>query len=318
MNTVRDVLLALLASVALVAAADAELLKLIAPDARMVAGVNVAKSKATPFGRFLVAQIKEGDKDFQDFVALTQFDPRRDVSQILIAAPGTGVEKGGVVIVSGTFNVSAISGLIQSKGGAVDTYGGAQLLVGGQSRHNANGAVAFIGTSIAVAGEVESVKAAIDRRQRASSVDRNLLGKITDLDSRYDAWAISLVPVGEMAARVPNPNVSGAMKGNALQSIQQVSGGLSFGDMVTVTAEAVTRSDKDASALADVIRFLASLLQMNRQAAQAGALAAALDNMKLEADGVVTRLTMEIPAGDLEKLIQSQRAPAHVHRTAAR
>jgi hypothetical protein len=121
-----------------------------------------------------------------------------------------------------------------------------------------------------------------------------------------------------MAARVPNPNVSGAMKGNALQSVQQVSGGLSFGDMVTVTAEAVTRSDKDASALADVIRFLASLVQMNRQAAQAGALAAALDNMKLEADGVVTRLTMEIPAGDLEKLIQSQRAPAHVHRTAAR
>ncbi len=41
--------------------------------------------------------------------------------------------------------------------------------------------------------------------------------------------------------------------------------GVRFGDNVVVTADAVTRSDKDAQALVDVVHFLASMVQSDEE-----------------------------------------------------
>ena len=66
---------------------------------------------------------------------------------------------------------------------------------------------------------------------------------------------------GKLAATLPDPNLSSALNGNVLAAINQLSGGVRFGDIVTVSVEAVARTDKDAQALADVLKFAASLVR---------------------------------------------------------
>src|SRR5579864_7272023 len=76
----------------LLPAADPQLLNLVMPDAKMLAGVNVDQAKATPFGQYLLTQIQMQDQHLQQMVALTGFDPTRDVHEVLLAtnaAPGT-------------------------------------------------------------------------------------------------------------------------------------------------------------------------------------------------------------------------------------
>ena len=54
------------------------------------------------------------------------------------------------------------------------------------------------------------------------------------------------------------------MHGNLFQSISQASGGIKFGANVQIGMQAVTRSEKDAEALVDVVRFIGGLIQTNK------------------------------------------------------
>ncbi len=45
--------------------------------------------------------------------------------------------------------------------------------------------------------------------------------------------------------------------------MDSVAGGVRFGANIEVTAEEQTRSEKDATAMVDVVRFLGGMLQMN-------------------------------------------------------
>ena len=79
-----------------------------------------------------------------------------------------------------------------------------------------------------------------------------------------------------------------------------------FGDQIAVSFQAVTRSDKDATSLADVVRFFASMVQMQRQSnPQAAILATALDSMNLQTNGGTMTLALSIPEKDFETLAQN-------------
>ena len=46
-------------------AVDSQLLNLIMPDAKVLAGVNVATAKASPFGQYVLSQISANDSGLQ-------------------------------------------------------------------------------------------------------------------------------------------------------------------------------------------------------------------------------------------------------------
>ena len=99
------------------------------------------------------------------------------------------------------------------------------------------------------------------------------------------------------------------MQGNLLAGINQMSGGIRFGDTVTISAEAVTRSEKDAQALVDVVKFFAGLVQLNRQKnPAAGQVATLLDTLKTSTAGNVTTISLAIPEQQLEQLLNSVHA----------
>ena len=56
-------------------AADPQLLSLVMPDAKVLAGVNVEQAKGTQFGQFVLNQMQSHDGDMQKLIQLTGFDP---------------------------------------------------------------------------------------------------------------------------------------------------------------------------------------------------------------------------------------------------
>ena len=66
-------------------AADPQLLNMVPPDAKVLAGINVDQARNSPLGQFLLAMMP-ADAGFQQFVAVSGFDPRRDLHEILVAA----------------------------------------------------------------------------------------------------------------------------------------------------------------------------------------------------------------------------------------
>jgi hypothetical protein len=101
-----------------------------------------------------------------------------------------------------------------------------------------------------------------------------------------------------------HPNVGSAMQNNLFASMESVTGGVRFGANVEVMAEAIMRSEKDATAMVDVVRFLAGMLQMNTQDRRAAEFAGLLDKMELKSSGNQFRLSLMIPESTLEGLVK--------------
>lgn len=78
---------------------------------------------------------------------------------------------------------------------------------------------------------------------------------------------------------------------------------MKFGATIDVTVDATARSEKDAQSISDVIRFGASMVQMQRENnAKAGILANALDGMTLQNTGTAVHLAVSLPEKSLEQL----------------
>ena len=64
-------------------AADPTLLNLVDPGAKVLAGVNVQQAKGTLFGQYVLNQIQSSNTEMQQLIALTGFDPTRDVLSLI-------------------------------------------------------------------------------------------------------------------------------------------------------------------------------------------------------------------------------------------
>jgi hypothetical protein len=298
------------------AAADPALLQMVMPDAQVVAGLQVTQAKSSLFGQYVLSHLSVNDTQLEEFTSQTGFDPRQDVSEIVIASnwKSSSPDNRWLVLAHGTFNVPQITAAAQANGAVSSVYQGVSLLTytaqstaqSAQSGAPVVTVIAFFDTTTALAGDLTSVKAAIDRKQSNAPADSNVLNKAQQVSANNDFWFVTLVPLSNFAGAVPNANLSGAMQGNLFAAINQASGGVRFGDTVTISAEAVTRSEKDAQALVDVVKFFASLVQLNRQKnATAGQVATLLDTLQTSTSGNTTTISLAIPEQQLEQLINS-------------
>lgn len=312
MTKLRNALVAVMLVQTGAFAAGQDLLGMVMPDAKVVAGVRVDASRNSLFGQYVLSHMQIEDENFKKFFADTGFDPRRDVTEIVMASNWSGdASARWLVLARGAFNSARITAAVQANGGNVVSFSGIDLL--GSSvppRTGQNPVVAFLDQTNAAMGDPDSVKAAIQRFQKgekAAIIESNK--KIQDLMSSNDFWFYSMVPVSEFAGAMPDPNLSQAMQGNLLQAITQVSGGLKFGAMVRLSAEAVTRSDKDAGALVDVVRFVAGMIQLNKEkSGTASDVSSLVDTMDLKTNGNVMTVSLLIPETQLEKILNSAKS----------
>jgi len=292
-------------------AVDSQLLNLVMPDANVMAGVNVAQAKATPFGQYVLTQFATNNPDLQQLATLTGFDPRQDVNELLLASNASAGTHSGLACATGVFNVSSITTFATGHGGLTETYGGVTILEDPKQTHG----IAFLSGSLVAAGDIADVKAAIDRLANPSILPAALVAQVKQLSAAEDAWGLTTVPPGSIhPATVTVPQIPGL--GNGLQtslgSVQSVSGGVKFGATVNFTGQAQTDTAQNATALAGVIQFLANMAQLN--SAQNPQASAALQSLTAAASGTTVTVTLSLPEDQFQQLLHPKANVAKPHR----
>jgi hypothetical protein len=281
-------------------AADPTLVGLVMPDAKILTGIQVDRSQASPFGQYVLAKTQFNDPGFLKFVADTGFDPRNDLREIVAATGGT--EQNSIVLGRGSFQPSKIAASALANGGSVTKYKGIDIILTDKS---GNSVIAFLDSSIGLFGNLAAVQATIDRRASGAMFNGALAQKAQAVSATNHAWFVTLTPLSEfLAGKTGESQVNTMMQSNLLQAVQSASGGLTFGsNAVTVSAEAVTRSDKDAQALNDVLKFLVGMLQGGGAQNGLPAAAATLANsVQISTDGATLKLSLSLPEAQAEEL----------------
>jgi hypothetical protein len=107
------------------------------------------------------------------------------------------------------------------------------------------------------------VKGAIDRYRASAKLSPAIAAQVQSASSKYDAWLVSTVSPSSLAPGA-GTNTSTPMRAELFQSIESFQGGLRFlEDQVEFVAEALARTEKDATALVDVFKFLTQMAAGN-------------------------------------------------------
>ena len=279
-------------------AADPQLLNLVMPDAKVLAGVNVQQAKGTQFGQFVLNQMQTHDAELQKLVTLTGFDPRRDVSELLVASDGAPQGKTGLALAKGTFNVSMITAAATLAGVVTEVYNNVTIL---EEPKNQVAGMAFLDGSTVVAGDIASVKGAIDRLKSAQPLPAAVIVKVNKWSNSQDAWGITTVPPASLAppakAGAPNNPMM-----NVGQNVQSAAGGVKFGALVVFSGEAQCDTAQNAKTLGDVVQLLINLAQM--QANLDPTAAALIKSVTVTTSGNVMKIQASLPEDVFQQLLQ--------------
>jgi len=290
-------------------AADPQLLNLVMPDVKVMADINVEQAKTSPFGQFVLAQVQP--QQLMQIAALTGFDPSKDVNELLVAGNGAA-QHSGLALALGNFNVTAISALIATQKVVTETYHGVTIFENTQKEAG----LAFLSSSIAAAGDLTNVKAAIDCVSSPSILPASLLGEIGQLSAANDAWALTTVPPSSLKQAAAAPAIPGLGNGaeNVLGTVQSASAGVKFGTNVVMTAQAQADTAQNATAIAGLIQLLVNMAQLKAaEQPQVQALAKALT---VSATGATINISLTLPSTQFQELLQPK-AGAHHHARAA-
>jgi len=283
---------------------DNDLLSYIPPGTKVVASLDVDQARSSPFGQFLLQRMNSNEPGFENFVQQTGFDPRHDVQQLVIASSDDGMRRRRfVAIARGRFDQERLTKAAEEHGATPQDIQGTTVYLN-KARHHQSG-FAFPDAGIAILGDLASIQQVIGARANPQPQEPELQRLISRVGPNNDAWFVSLVPGTALSNDMASPP-SGSFQGaQALQAVVRSSGGVHLGDLVQFSVHAQARSAKDATSLADVVRFLVSLAQMNRDRdPKAGLIAPALDAMTLSTTGENVHVSLSIPEQTLEQLAE--------------
>jgi hypothetical protein len=296
-------LLVFLGSLCSWASIDTGLLAFVPPGVNAIASIDVTKSRNSDFGQYLLAKHQMEDQRFQQMMVQTGFDPRRDLQHLLVASvrPGNdGRHSSFAVIARGTFDENRIQAAATAKSVKIQNYQGVQMFVNSEDAHPT--AFAFLDTGVAVMADLATLEQIIANRAAPVALNADLESSIEAVGTDNDAWFVSLGQEGALAQHIFE---EAGPQAQAFRSVTQSSGGIRFGQMIQASFQAVTRSPQDANALADVVRFLASMVQMRQQDdPRAAILAPALNGMALSTAGQTVHFSVSVPEKSLEQLAE--------------
>jgi hypothetical protein len=219
----------------------------------------------------------------------------------------------GLLLARGTFPVDTITASLSGASGKwqLTTYGGATLLNSTNPKGKVTFAVAFLGNSVAVAGDLASVKAAIDRSTGTNSIDPALAAIVNQLSTNEDEWLVSSTSVASLlpantAAAAPATGPAATLL-PMLKNIQSFNGGVKFGDNVAFTAEAVASDPQNAAALQAVVKLGIVLV---------GANVPMLQGLQVSTNGSAVDLSLSVPEAQIENLVN--KAPVAVKPASTR
>lgn len=297
------------------AAVDRVLLNLVMPDAKILSGIQVNQSIASPFGQYVLAQMQAGDSGFQAFILATGFDPRRDLTEILAStnSDGTSTTPSLLALGRGTFVPSQILAAATAQGGVITSYNGFNIIAPpatapatGPNTAISTTAMVFLNATTAAAGDIVSVKAAIDRYVASATYSGPLAQGAQAASLSNQAWFATVTPLSVfLGGKLGGTNLNAVGQNNLLQSVLQASGGVNFGsNAVTITGDAVTASPQNAQALVDVLKFVVSMIPSTDPK-----VASIASTAVFSVNASTAHLSLALPEQQIEQLFMPQASP---------
>jgi hypothetical protein len=330
MPKLRNALLCLAAVPAIALAQNSgslDLLNFAPSDAQILAGANVTAAKNSPFGQFVLAQMQSGDSHFQTFITETGFDPRTDLSEVLLATTGApGKSSTWLIAAHGSFShvMTTLEGKLAGDGAMIAHLPGVDVLTL-PAENGANSPVPcvafFTDGYTAVMGECSTVNAAAQSNGAKSSLSGPLATKARQWRTQDDFWFTSVLPLTQFAAGLPNSGpLPGMMNTEVFKAIQQTSGGVKFasssaqGAAIQASGEVVMDTPQSAASLLNVVNFISGMIQNIKVNDPAASLFASLfAGLQASASANTVSVNLTIPEGTLEQIITAGPHAAMLH-----
>lgn len=208
----------------------------IAPDTRVVVGIQLRRILDSP----LVGSLTSGTGKFS-VPELAGLDLTRDVDEVIIATNAEGDNPPGLMVLIGRFHPAHAKSYHNVP--VVETStAGASL-------------IAFLDESTAIAGKPADVYAAIDHRDQGASAAAGFAPRAEELASRYDIWGIG--------SHLPKTGNRGQ-----LDVVDGFSFGVALGEGVALTADIHLRSQADADKIAESLKLFEKIVQAQSSAAR--------------------------------------------------
>lgn len=278
-------------------AADPGLMNLVMPDVKVLAGANVTSARISPLGQFLLLKIGANGQ-LQKLTAAAGVDPLQDVTEILAATTADVAAPGGLVLLRGTFKVDQI--LAHFPADRIQTNGDNKIVTVSDAKGKTQLALAFIGTTIALAGDAPAVTAALDRSTGSNAIDPKLAVQVNALAAANDAWVVSTAGIAGLLPATGNA----AQAAQMLKNVQGLSGGVKFGPAIQGQLEVVADTAKNAESLGDVARLVISLASMNTpKDEQTAELLKLVQTLQISTKGTAVDLALTVPEATFEGLV---------------
>jgi hypothetical protein len=269
---------------------DPVLAAMVPPDTFLLCGIRVGELRTTPLYRKMLAEDLNSTLD--DFAKNTNFDIRKDVSELLIASTPSG--SGKLVLARGNFKIQPPPGFKKS------TYKGVAIY----SREQ--GAYAILDATTAAAGTDPEVRKAIDQKQSGHGAPAGLLNWARSLPGSGQIWLVSN-GWGTVAQDLSSQDGNIANLGRFLQSIEHatVTVDLRSGLLANINGEC--KSEQDAKSLGDAARGMVALARLNVPENRPDLLRM-FDGVKVDQKQRSIQVNANIAEDLIEKMLQQQKS----------
>ena len=325
---------------------DRALLALLPPQATSLIGADIARLKGTPLYRHMEEQSKADGKSrnqIDEFVALTGFDPRRDVEELLMASWVEGNEPQFVAVARGRFPIAALSREILQNKGRVENYRGVQVFgpearprpqlgpdagerrkrLEGQAapaRRDEHGEFAFLDDRTALAGSRFGVRSAIDRKLGGGPSllgNTALLSRAQSIASSNQVWAVSQRPGEIVAKALPQDGPANASNfARIFSSMQYSTFALDLLNGLDLKASGLCRSAEDAKTLADAARGIVALGRLTLSQKEPEMMTV-FDGIQVSEKGEELEILVHIERQAFENLLEKSRTKTPVRTVSA-
>lgn len=278
---------------------DNVLVRMVPPGATSLVGVRMNEIRDTAFYLEILQQGKLPQLD--QFARDTNFDPRRDVRELLFASTKTG----GVLLARGSFKLSV----------KLD-----QALHNGQKplRHgvynvwaNANNGFCILDGTLAVAGDIPSIYTALDEWTSGRHVAAQpLLLHAKSIDGAHPVWGVSTGFAGFLADNMPKGagGSSGIDFAKIFRGLEDTWFEASFTKGFQGQVHGATSTEQDARNLRDAAKGLIGFGRLSVPENQPELLRL-WDGFEVRQENRTLEIMVDIPQDLVSRLIQILTAP---------
>jgi len=291
---------------------DNVLIRMVPPGPTSLVGAHMDQLTASELYQKLIAQQKLPQLD--QFARDTGFDPRHDVREILLV---NGPE-GSVLLARGTFKLKQdpVAGMKVVRHGQYNirtlpasVTAGVSPGVNAGATPGVESGFCILDSSLAVAGEVPAIEAALDEWQQrgAHKGADQLLASVTSVSDQAALWGVSTGFASFIASNLPNAG-NGIDFAAIFKGIESSWFSASVGSGFQAGIHCTTASEKDAMNLRDAAKGLIGFgrlaVPQNRPE-----LLRFWDGLTVDQSGRAFALNADIPGDLLDQMVQFLSAP---------